>query len=194
MVDVEKIKQLREETGLSLGECKKALETAGGKIEKARSILKKAQKKLASKRKGRAVEQGLIASYIHSNRKVGVLLDLRSETDFVARSKRFYKLAHFLTMQIAAMNPKFIKKEDIPADFLREKREVWKAEFKGQGKPDEVIDDIVEGKMKKLEKEISLFSQPFIKDEDKTVKDVVDSFTAEFGENIVVKRFTRYEI
>lgn len=149
MVTIEKIKNLRDKTGVSISECKKALEEAKGNIDLAKEILKKKGKKFAQKQSEREVKEGLIATYLHPDKQIGVILELNCETDFVARSEDFQKLAHELCLQIAAMNPQ-------DAD--------------------------------------SLFSQPWIKDETKSVKDLIDSYIAKLGENIVVKRFTRYEI
>jgi elongation factor Ts len=149
VVTIEKIKNLRDKTGVSISECKKALEEAKGNIDLAKEILKKKGKKFAQKQSEREVKEGLIATYLHPDKQIGVILELNCETDFVARSEDFQKLAHELCLQIAAMNPQ-------DAD--------------------------------------SLFSQPWIKDETKSVKDLIDSYIAKLGENIVVKRFTRYEI
>lgn len=191
-MDIGKVKKLREETGISLGECKKALEKAGGDLDKARKSLSVRKKKLAQKRKGRETGEGVIGSYIHSDKKVGVLVDLRSETDFVARSEKFEKLAHDLAMQVAALGPEFVSADDIKKGYFDEARQEWKKEF--SGKPEEVVEKIIEGKIEKLKKEMCLLEQPFIKDEDRTVKEVLQSHVAEFGENIKVKRFVRYEI
>jgi elongation factor Ts len=149
VVTIEKIKNLRDKTGVSISECKKALEEAKGNIDLAKEILKKKGKEFAQKQSEREVREGLIATYLHPDKQIGVILELNCETDFVARSEDFQKLAHELCLQIAAMNP---------------------------------------------QDEDSLFSQPWIKDETKTVKDLIDSYIAKLGENIVVKRFTRYEI
>lgn len=194
MIDVEKIKKLREELELSISECKKALEKTRGDIGKAKNLLIKEQTRLASKRKGRRTEEGVIAAYVHNNQKVGVLLDLRSETDFVARSNKFQDLAHLLTLQIAAMNPRFVGREDVAKELLKEKINNWRSEYKKKDKPESVIEEIIRGKLDKFYQEGCLLEQTFIKDEAKTVKEVIDSYVAEFGENIVVKRFTRYEI
>ncbi len=194
MVEIEKIKTLREETGLSLGECKKALEEKNGDMEKAKTFLAKRESRLAAKRKGRSTRQGVITSYVHNNKKVGVLLDLRSETDFVARSDKFQKLAHLLSMQVAAMGPEFVSREKIPNGVLEEKKNEWRKEYEKEGKPEKVVEEIIEGKLEKFEEEVCLLAQPFIKDDEQTVEDLIDSYRAEFGENITVERFTRYEI
>ncbi len=194
MANINQIKQLREETCISLAECKKALEETGGDIEKAKDVLKKWGKNLAGKRSSRETGQGVIESYIHSNKKVGVLLDLRCETDFVSKGEDFHNLAHELCLQIAAAKPLFIKDEDIPEDVLIREKNIYQDQAKELKKPQEIIKGIVEGKMKKYIESICLLDQSWIKDEGKTVRDLVEEYIAKIGENIVVKNFTRYEL
>lgn len=194
MVSIDQIKQLRKETNVSVIDCKKALEEAGGDIEKAREILRKWGKDFALTKIGRETGQGIIETYVHSNKKIGVMIQIHCETDFVARSDEFKKLAHELCLQIAAMRPLYLKSEDIPEEFLEGEREIYKEQFKDSGKPQKIIDEIIEGKLKKYKKEISLLSQPWIKDENKTIKDLIDEYVNLLGENILVKRFVRYEI
>jgi len=194
MANINQIKQLREETCISLAECKKALEETGGDIEKAKDILKKWGKNLAGKRSSKETGQGVIESYIHSNKKVGVLLDLRCETDFVSKGEDFHNLAHELCLQIAAAKPLFIKDEDIPEDVLIREKNIYQDQAKELKKPQEIIKGIVEGKMKKYIESICLLDQSWIKDEGKTVRDLVEEYIAKIGENIVVKNFTRYEL
>lgn len=193
MADIEKIKQLRQETGISVQECKKALEEAAD-LEEAKKILKKKGKKLAQKKSGREAEQGIIESYIHSNKKVGSLIKLRCESDFVAKSKEFQKLAHELCMQIAASKPLFLKPDDIPEKFLAGEREIYEKQVEGLEKPKKVINEIVEGKLEKYKKEISLLTQPWIRDEEKTIKELINEYIAKLGENIVIEDFKRFEI
>ena len=138
--------------------------------------------------------QGIIEAYIHQNKRIGVLVDLRCETDFVARTEEFKKLAHEICLQIAAMNPLFLKTEDIPEKFLAGERKIYQEQFRSSGKPQRIIDEIVEGKLKKYKEEISLMSQSWIRDETKTVKVLIDEHIARFGENIIIKRFVRYEL
>jgi len=138
--------------------------------------------------------QGIIEAYIHQNKRIGVLVDLRCETDFVARTEEFKKLAHEICLQIAAMNTLFLKTEDIPEKFLAGERKIYQEQFRSSGKPQRIIDEIVEGKLKKYKEEISLMSQSWIRDETKTVKDLIDEHIARFGENIIIKRFVRYEL
>jgi len=194
MVNIDQIKQLRKETGLAISECKKVLTESGGNIEKAKEILRKWGCNFARKIGERATTQGIIESYIHPNRKIGALLDIRCESDFVAKSEDFRNLAHELCLQIAAMNPLFLKAEDISEKFLDGERKIYQEQFKNSGKSQKIINEIVEGKLKKYKEEISLLSQVWIRDETKTVKGLIDEYVARIGENIVIKRFARYEI
>lgn len=194
MVDIDKIKKIRELTGISVSECRKALETTNGDIEKAKEILRKWGKDFVGKRAGRETGQGIIDTYLHPNKKVGVMLELRCESDFVARSDDFQKLAHELCLQIAAMQPRFIKNEDIPRDLLKKEREIYKEQLKDSKKPPKIIDQITEGKIKKFVQSITLMSQPWIRDESKTIADLLSEFISKLGENILIKKFIRFEI
>lgn len=194
MILIDQLKKLRQETGVSVTECEKAIKEASGDSERAKEILRIRGKELAGKKAERETGQGIIESYIHPNKKIGVLLDLRSESDFVARSDNFKKLAHEICLQIAAMKPLFSKKEDIPSEFLDGERKIYKEQFKDSGKPQKIIDEIIEGKLEKYKKEVSLLSQSWIKDNTKTIKDLIDEYIAKIGENIVMKGFVRYEI
>lgn len=194
MVSIDQLKQLREETGISITECQKALEESNGDLEKAKEILRKWGKDLAQKKSEREARQGIIESYIHPNKKIGVILDLRCETDFVAKSQDFKNLAHDLVLHIAAMSPFYINLEDIPEEVIVREREIYREQFLKSGKPQKIIDQIIEGKLKTYKEEIILLSQPFVKDQDKTVGDLVQEYIAKLGENIVVKKFVRYEI
>lgn len=194
MANIEQIKQLREETGISISECGKALEEARGDIEAAKDILRKKGREFAEKRGGRKTNQGIIESYIHSNHKIGVLLDIRCETDFVAKSEDFQNLAHEICLQIAATNPRFLAPEDISQDILQKEKEVYREQCELSGKMSQIIEEIVEGKIDKFKKENSLYFQPWIKDADKTIARLINDYIAKVGENIAVKGFTRYEI
>jgi len=194
MISIDKIKQLREETAVSISECKKALEQSKGDLAKAKEILRKMGEQLAEKKQSRRAEEGIIESYIHTNKKLGVLLDIRCETDFVARSKEFQELAHDLALQIAGMRAKYIKEEDIPQEVLDKEKEVYKAQFEKMNKPEAIKEKMIEGKLKKFKKEFCLLTQPFIKNPSKTVQDVIHDYIAKLGENIFIKRFVRYEI
>lgn len=188
------IKKLRQMTNLSIMECKRALEEANYELEKAKLILKSKVGKLAIEKAERETKEGVIESYIHPNKKIGAMVEILCESDFVARSEGFQKLAHEICLQIAALNPLFLKPEDVPEEFLAGERKIFQEQFKNSGKPRKLIEEIVENKLKKYKEEISLLSQPWIRDETRTIKDLIDEHIARFGENIVVKRFVRYEI
>lgn len=194
MTSINQIKKLREETGISISECKKALEESKGDIGKAKIILREWGKDFSKKRTEKEAKQGIVEGYIHPGKKIGVMVELRCESDFVARSEDFQKLAHEVCLQVAAMNPLFIKKENIPEDFLIGERKIWEDQLRDSGKPKKIIDEIVSGKLEKFKEEISLSSQPWIKDETKTVKDLIDEYVARIGENIFIERFIRFEV
>lgn len=194
MISIDQIKQLRQETGVSISECKKALEEGKGDSEKAKEILRKWGRELAGKKAERTTKEGIIISYIHPNKKVGVLLEVRCESDFTGKSEDFQKLGHEICLQIAAMKPLFVKEEDIPADFIATEKKIYHEQLKDSGKPKKIIDSTIEGKLAKYKKDVCLFSQPWIKDETKNIKDLIESYVAKIGENIVVKKFERYEI
>ncbi len=194
MVSIDKIKQLRAETSISLSQCKKALEESNGDLNKAKDVLRKMGEKLADKKQSRQAEEGVIEAYIHSNKKIGVLVDVRCETDFVARSPEFQELAHDLALHIAGMKPRYVSRDKIAPKDLEKEREIYRAQFDKLNKPDEIKEKMIEGKINKFIKEVCLLEQPFIKDTSKTVKDVIHTYVAKLGEKIVVERFTRYEI
>jgi len=194
MPSIDKVKQLRQETGVSVIECKKALEEARGDIEKAKELLRKKGRELAGKKSERQVKSGIVASYIHPNKKVGVMVDIRCESDFVAKSENFQELAHELCLQIASMNPLFVDENDIPKEVLDKEREIYTEQLKKSGKSKEVVRQALEGKLEKYRKENSLMLQPWIKDSQKTVKDLMQEYIVKLGENIIVEGFIRYEI
>jgi elongation factor Ts len=194
MPNIEQIKQLREETGVSMMECKKALEKTDGDIEKAKKVLRERGVELAGKRAGKATGEGLITSYIHSNNKVGVLLDIRCESDFVAKSEDFKTLAHEICLQIAAAKPKYIKDEDVTEKELKEEKEIVLKQCEGSNKPENIVEQIVEGRIKKFKKEIVLLMQPWVKDDKQTIGDLVNDKVAKIGEKIIINRFERFEI
>ena len=194
MVTIDQIKQLREETGVSIIEVKKALEKSNGDVEKARELLRILGKAVSAKKTSRETKSGLIESYVHPNAKTGVLLDIRCETDFVAKSPDFKKLAHEICLQIAAMKPLFVSETDIPEEFLDGETKIYTEQVKDSGKPEKIVAQIIEGKLKKYKDEISLLSQPWIKDDEKTIKNLIEDTVAKVGEKIEVKRFARYEI
>lgn len=198
MADIEKIKELRQKTAVSLRKCKKALNETDGDIEEAQKLLREWGQELANKRSDKETGEGVVDSYVHSNNKTGVLLDIRCETDFVAKGDDFQKLAHELCLQIVATNPDYITEEDIPKEDLEEEKEIIMNQIeedeKNSQKPEHVKEKIVEGKLKKFKEKNVLMNQEWIKDDSKTVEDLIGEYLAKIGENIEVKRFTRYEI
>lgn len=193
MISIDQVKQLRQETGISVTDCKKALTETKGDIEKAREVLRKWGKEFALKKTSRETKQGIIETYLHPNGKVGVMVQVHCETDFVAKSDEFKKLAHELCLQIAAMSPLYLKSDEIPEEFLDGEKKIYQEQFKNSGKPQKIVDQVIEGKLKKYKEEISLFSQIWIKDETKIIKDLVEEYIAKLGENILVRRFIRYD-
>lgn len=191
---IDKIKQLREQTCASLGDCKKALEDAGGDLEKAADLLKKRGASIADKKACRVAAQGIVESYIHTTKKIGVLIELNCETDFVARNEMFKESAHDIAMHIAAMNPKYLSVEDIPQETIEEEKSIYREQLQGSGKPQDIIEQIISGKIKKHNEEICLLNQVFIKNQDQTIKDLINELIGKLGENIKIGRFVRFEI
>ncbi|MCD6569023.1 elongation factor Ts [bacterium] len=194
MVDIKDIQKLREQTQAPIMECKKALEEAQGDLEKAKLILKKKGELRAEKKQAEETKEGIIEAYIHSNKKVGVLVELRSQTDFVSLTAEFQELAHNIAMHIAAMNPRYISPDDIPTEEIERMKKEYSEELQGSNKPPEIIEKIVQGKLEKELQEVCLLKQPYIKDENKTIGDLLTEATAKFGEKIEVKRFVRFQI
>lgn len=194
MVNIEQIKQLREETDVSFMQCKKAIEEVNGDVEAAKEVLRKWGSQLAQKKSDREVSQGVIGTYVHPNGKIGVMLELLCESDFVAKSDGFKELAHEICLQIAATKPLYLKAEDIPAEVLEKEKAIYQEQMKDEDKPKEVLEQIIAGKISKYEKGISLLSQGWIKDESKTIQGLIEEYITKLKENIIVKKFTRYEI
>jgi elongation factor Ts len=188
------IKELRERTGVGVMDCKKALLECEGNIDNAIEFLRKKGLAKAAKRAGRETAEGLITSYIHPGGKIGVLVDINCETDFVARTEDFQNLSKDIAMHIAAMNPIAIDREDIPSEVIEKEKEIFRAEAKASGKPEKVIDKIVEGRLEKFFAEQCLLEQAYVKDPEITVKDLLYNTIAKVGENISVRRFTRYHL
>jgi elongation factor Ts len=192
------VKQLREKTGAGMMECKNALVEAEGNEEKAVDILRERGLASAKKREGRIAAEGIVGSYIHMGGKVGVLVELNCETDFVARGEEFQQLVKDIAMHIAAAEPKYVTREEVPAGILDKEREILRAQTKNEpknaNKPDQVIDQIVEGRLNKFYEENVLVDQPFVKDSAKTIAELVTEKTAKTGERIAVRRFTRYKM
>jgi len=188
------VKELREKTGAGMMDCKKALAEAGGDIQRAVDYLRKKGIATAKKRGGRATSEGQIASYIHAGGKIGVLVEVNSETDFSAKTQDFTDFVRNIAMQIAASNPLSVDREGIPADVLEKEREIYATQAKESGKPEKVIEKMVEGKMKKFYSEACLLEQPYVKNPDITVQDLLNELIAKTGENIVIRRFARYQL
>lgn len=192
MVKADLVKKLREKTGVGMMACKEALREAGGDIDKAIEILRKKGQTKALKHAGRTAREGLVASYVHHGGKIGVLVEVNCETDFAAKSNDFKDLVKDISMQIAASNPLYIMREDVPEEVIAKEKEIFKAQV--QDKPPSAIDKIAEAKMEKFYKEVCLLEQQFVKNPDITVKEHIVSYIAKIGENIVVRRFTRYQV
>ncbi len=188
------VKELRERTGIGMMECKKALEEACGDAEKAIGLLRKKGYARAKDKAERSTAAGIVGSYIHLNSRLGVLVEVNCETDFVARNEEFQELVKNVAMHIAAANPKYVTSEEIPAEVLEEEKAIVREQFKDSKKPAEVVEKIIQGKLGKFYEEVCLLDQPFIKDDKITVRQLVQSYVAKFGENIRVNRFARFEI
>ncbi|MBZ5669692.1 MAG: translation elongation factor Ts [Acidobacteriia bacterium] len=195
-VSPEQVKKLREISGAPMMECKRALEEAQGDLEQAFTVLRKRGVATAAKKAGRATSEGVVGSYIHAGGKIGVLVEVNCETDFVARNEEFQQLAHDLAMQICATDPRFVRKEDVTAEVLDREKEVLRAQATASGKPPAVLDRIVEGKLGKFYEDYCLYEQHFIKDSGSslTVGELIASKIAKFGENITVPRFSRFKV
>jgi elongation factor Ts len=194
MITAQEVKKLRNLTGSSITECKKALEESSGDIEKAIKILQKSGSKIADKKCGRSTSEGYIGSYVHSNGKVGALVEVSCETDFVAKSEEFRNLAHDLAMHIAASNPQYVDCGEVEPEVIEDRKRELGEEVEKEDKPQEILEKMVEGRVKKYFDEICLLSQPFVKDPKKTVGELVMEKVAKLGENVKVKKFVRFEI
>lgn len=190
------VKKLRDMSGAPMMECKKALDEAGGDLEKAFTILRKRGQAAAAKKASRLASEGVVGTYIHAGGKIGVLVELNCETDFVARNEEFRELAHDLAMQICATDPRFVRKEEVTPEVLEREKEVLRAQAAASGKPEAVLGRIVEGKLAKFYEETCLYEQHFIKDltGSQTVGELINSKIAKFGENITVRRFARFKV
>jgi elongation factor Ts len=193
-VSAELVKELRQRTGIGMMECKKALEESDGDIEKAITILRKKGHARAKDKMHREVYEGAVGSYIHLNGKIGVLVEVNCESDFVARNEEFQGLIKNIAMHIAASSPQYVTSEEVPPEVLEEEKDIIREQFKDSDKPPEIIDKIVQGKLGKFYQETCLLDQPYIKDDKMSVKDLITSFIAKFGENILVRRFARFEL
>ncbi len=193
-VTLDQIKELREATGVSMTTCKKALEEAGGDMTKAIEVLRKKGEAKAMERGERSTGEGAIASYIHQNSKIGVLVQLGCETDFVAKSEDFQQMARDIALHIAAMNPLTISPDEISHELVEKEREIWREQLKQEGKKDQMIDNILVGKEKKFREEASLLKQPYVKNPEVTIEQIISDSVIKLGENIKVVRFCRFSI
>uniref|UniRef100_A0A7V3ZUW8 Elongation factor Ts n=1 Tax=candidate division WOR-3 bacterium TaxID=2052148 RepID=A0A7V3ZUW8_UNCW3 len=193
-ISIEKIKELRQRTGSGVLDCKLALEEANGDIEKAIEILRKKGIAKAEKKKERPTAEGVIDAYIHPGEKLGVLVEVTCETDFVARNQEFRRFVRDIAMQIAATDPLAISPEDLPPHIIERERKIYEEQLKDSGKPKEVIEKIIQGKLQKFYEEVCLLNQAFIKNPEKTVEVYLKEQIAKFGENIRIKRFARFKI
>jgi elongation factor Ts len=188
------VKELRERTGAGFAACREALIEAQGNLELAIDILRKKGQAAAAKKAQRATSEGLVGSYIHAGGKIGVLVEVNCESDFVARTEDFQRLCHDVAMHIAALDPRFLRREEVTQEILDREREIYKDQAKQTGKPEPVIEKIVSGKMEKFYEENCLYEQHFIKDEGVTIKELVDQAILKVGENIAVRRFSRFKV
>ena len=193
-ISMAQVKELRERTGAGIVNCKKALAENNGNIEKAIDFLREKGLAAAAKRAGRAAEQGVVGSYIHGGGKIGVLVEVNCETDFVARTEEFQQLVKDLAMQVAAANPRCVRREDITEGELERERAVYQTQAEASGKPVQVIEKIVSGKVEKFYSEVCLLEQAYIREPGKTVQEIVNEAVSKTGENIVVHRFARFQI
>jgi elongation factor Ts len=188
------VKDLREKTGLGMMDCKKALQETNGDMDKAIDYLRTKGALKAAKREGRATSEGRIGSYIHSNGKIGVLVELKCESDFVAKTDQFAVLNKDLCMQVAASSPQWVSPEDVPAEVIAKEKEIYMTQAKEAGKPDKMLEKIAEGKLKKFYSEVCLLEQNFVKEPDKTVGNLIREYIAQLGENISISRFVRFQL
>lgn len=193
-VTAKEVKDLRERTGAGIVECKKALVETKGDLEKAIEFLRKEGIATAEKRAQKETKEGLIEAYIHPGSRLGVLLEVNCETDFVARTEEFKSLVRDLSMQVAATSPLYVSKEEIPSEITEKEKEIYRAQAVKEGKPEKVLDRIVEGKLNKFYSQVCLLDQPFIKEEKKSITNLIKEKKAKLGENITVRRFVRFKL
>ena len=188
------VKVLRERTGAGMMDCKKALTEAGGDMEKAVELLREKGLAAAAKKAGRIAAEGVVDSYIHMGGRIGVLVEVNCETDFVAKTDQFKAFVRDVAMQVAAANPQYVKREDVPQEIIEKEKEILRVQALNEGKPEKIVDRMVEGRIEKYYKENCLMEQAFIRDNDKSILDYQKEIIAALGENISVRRFTRYEM
>jgi elongation factor Ts len=188
------VKELRERTGAGFSDCRAALIEASANIEKAIEILRKKGQAAAAKKAQREASEGLVGSYIHAGGKIGVIVELNCESDFVARTEAFQQLSHDIAMHIAALDPRYVRREDVTPEMLEKERDIYKAQALATGKPENVVDKIVSGKMEKFYEENCLYEQHYIKDESVTIGEMISQAIAKLGENISIRRFVRFKV
>jgi len=193
-INAQMVKELRDKTGAGMMDCKSALAEAGGNSEKAIELLRKKGLSRAAKRAGRAANEGAVGSYIHMGGKIGVLVEVNCESDFVAKNEEFQAFVKDIAMHIAASSPQYLEKEDVPEEVLEKEKEIYKAQALDEGKPEKVLDKIVEGKLKKFYTEVCLLDQPYVKDMDIDVREYLNNTIAKTGENIIIRRFVRFQL
>ena len=196
-IGASQVKELREKTGAGMMDCKKALAEAGGDLDGAVKWLREKGLAAAAKKAGRATSEGSIGTYLHGGGRIGVLVEINCETDFVAKTPDFQNLVKDVAMQVAAASPqvpRFVRREEVPAEVISAEREIYRAQAIASGKPEKVVDKIVDGKIDKFLAEICLLDQPFIREPEKTVQDIVSTAVAKLGENILVRRFARFQL
>ncbi|HUJ08446.1 MAG TPA: translation elongation factor Ts [Verrucomicrobiae bacterium] len=191
-IDPKLVKALRDKTGAGMMDCKQALQEAKGDLAEGEKILRKKGISVAGKKAGRAAKEGCIASYIHHGSKLGVLLEINCETDFVARNETFREMVKDITQQIAAANPSYVKREDVPAGIVESEKEIYRAQVKD--KPPQAVEKIIAGKLEKFYSTVCLLEQPFVKNTEITIKDHITAKIAQLGENIVIRRFVRWQV
>ncbi len=194
MIKAESVKELRERTGAGIMDCKKALQETNGDMEKAVVYLREQGITAAEKKAGRATKEGKVEAYIHAGGKIGVLVEVNCETDFVAKTDDYKYLCRELAMQVAAANPSYLDREDVPEERINTEKEILETQARNEGKPDKVIEKIVTGRMNKFYQEVCLLEQLYIRDTDMTIRDLVNQYIAKLGENIVVRRFCRFQL
>jgi elongation factor Ts len=188
------VKELRDRTGAGFSDCRNALVEAGGDIEQAINVLRKKGQAAAAKKAQRATSEGIVGSYIHAGGKIGAIVEVNCESDFVARTEDFQRLCHELAMHVAATDPRFLRREQVTQEILDRERDIFREQAKATGKPEVVIEKIVTGKMEKFYEENCLYEQHFIKDEGVTVKEMVEHLISKIGENIAIRRFSRFKV
>lgn len=193
-VSANMVKDLREKTGAGMMDCKKALTETGGDFQKALDYLRQKGLATAAKRAGRVASEGRIGSYIHAGGKIGVMVEVNCETDFVAKTDDFQIFAKDIAMHIAASNPLYTRREDVPADLLEREKEIYRAQAREAKKPEKVVEKIVEGKLEKFYGEVCLLEQPFVKDPDITIQDLLNGLVGKVGEKVEIRRFTRFQV